>query len=316
MNETSSLPPGATSDPSDELYTPEQVRANVLPRMFLARSLVRHMAQRLKHAHVQEEYARAAAAPERVHAWLATVATTWLLIENTLKLYETFAAQVDTRSEDQRISLQSKFMRERDADEDVTFHGRLWLFQQLDALADDVFTTAGIDAMAGRAHLRTMVARSQEYLRASDEQMRDYYRKYRLIANAFKHGRALFAFVPVVTETGFSLKASETAVTALVQKKFGRGRPTRFITFTADDEVIGDVTSILSLLDVQVPKFVTFFESFTAAAIDYLAYLEGSPPETLPVMHFSLFADPYSEDEAAVLAALRGARLRTPPNIK
>jgi hypothetical protein len=316
MNETSSSPTEATSDPSDELYTPEQVRGNLLPRMFLARSLVRHMAQRLKHAHVQEAYARASTAPERVHAWLATVATTWLLIENTLKLYETFAAQVDTRSESQRISLQSQFMREHDSDEDVTFHGRVWLFQQLDAVGDDVFTTAGIDAMAGRALLRNMVARSQEYLRASDEQMRDFYRKYRLIANAFKHGRALFAFVPVVTETGFSLRASETAVSAFIQKKFGRGRPTRFVTFTADDEVIGDVTGILSLLDVQVSRFVTFFESFTAGAIDYLAYLEGNPPETLPMMHFSLFADPYSEDEAAVLTALSGARLRTPPVIK
>lgn len=316
MSETSSSQTGATSGPSDSLYTPEQVRRDVLPRMFLARSLVRHMAQRLKHAHVQEAYARTAEAPERVQAWLAMVATTWLLIENTLKLYETFAAQVDTRSEDQRISLQSRFMRERDPNDDVTFHGRLWLFHQLNALPDDVFATAGIDVVAGRAHIQNMVARSQEYLRASDEQMRDYYRKYRLIANAFKHGRAIFAFVPTMTATGFSLKASETAVSALVQKKLGRGRPTRFVTFIADDEVIGEVASILSLLDVQVSRFVTFFESFTAGAIDYLAYLEGHPPSTLPVLHFSLFADPYTQEEAGVVAALGRTRLRTPPNIK
>lgn len=314
MSETSSSPTGATSDPSDELYTPEQVRGNLLPRMFLARSLARHMAQRLKHAHVQEAYARDAVAPERVHAWLAAVATAWLLIENTLKLYETIAAQVDTRSEEGRISLQSRFMRERDLDEDVTFHSRLWLFQQLDAVPDDAFTTAGIDVTTGRAHLHNMVERSKTYLKTSDDQMRDYYRKYRLIANAFKHGRALFAFRPVMTQTGFSLQASDTVVSALVQKKLGRGRPTRFVTFTADDEVIGDVTTILGLLDVQVPRFVTFFESFTSGAIDYLAYLEGNPPEALPVMQFSLFGDPYSDDEARVLAALRGARLRTPPN--
>lgn len=314
MSETSSSPTGATSDRPDEPYTPEQVRGNLFPRMFLARSLVRHMVQRLKHAHAQEAYARSAVAPKRVHAWLATVATAWLLIENLLKLYETIAAQVDTRTEEERIGLQSRFMRERDPDEEVTFHSRLWLFEQLDAVPDDAFSAAGIDSARGREQLQSMVDRSKAYLKASDEQMRDFYRKYRLIVNAFKHGRAVFAFVPVVTETRFSLQASETAVSALVQKKLGRGRPTRFVTFDADDEVIADVTTILGLLDKQVPRLLTFFESFAAGTIDYLAYLEGNPPDTLPVMHFTLFADPYSEDEARVIAALRGTRLRTPPN--
>jgi hypothetical protein len=312
MNENSSLPMQTTSSPSDELDTPEQVRGNVLPRTLLTRSLVRHMLHRLRHAQEQEAYTRGEVPPGRVHAWVAAISTTWALIENTLKLYETIAGQVDTRSDQERKSLQWRFMRERDPAEGVTFHSRLWLFEQLDLIGEEVFNAAGIDPAEGRALLRDMVGRSLAYLRASEKQMRDFYRKYRPIVNAYKHGRALFAFVPIETATGFTLKASDTGLTALVPKKPGRGRSTRLVTFTADVEVENELHEVLALLDTQVPHLVTFFESFADTAVAYLAYLEGKPPDQLPVLQFSLFAEPYSQRETEVLEGIRGARLRLP----
>jgi hypothetical protein len=63
---------------------------------------------------------------------------------------------------------------------------------------------------------------------------------------------------------------------------------------------------------VQVPRFVAFFESFAEAAIAYLAYVEGEVTDEFPMLQFSLFADPYSEREAEVMAALSGARLHVP----
>jgi hypothetical protein len=295
----------------DEPYTPEQVRSFVIPRMLLTRSLVRHMAERLRHAHEQVTDARAATA-DQVHAWMAAVATTTALIENTLKLYTTIASQIDTRSEDERKSLQRRFMRERDPDEETTFHSRVWMFPILDAVDDAAFTKAGIEPAEARAHLAQMVERSIAYLQSSEQVMRGFYRKYLPIVNAHKHGRALFAVVPIVTETGFTLQASDDALSAFVSKRPGRGRPTRFITFCADEETQNDLADALVLLDVQVPRFVSFFESFAESALLYLAHVEGTTPEKLPLLQFSLFADPYSVREQEVMAALRGAKLRTP----
>jgi hypothetical protein len=165
------------SNPVDEPYTPEQVRSFVLPRMLLARSLVRHMAERLRHAHEQVGEAQAATT-DHVHAWMAAVATATALIENTLKLYTTIAGQVDTRSEDERKSLQWRFMRGRDPDEETTFHSRVWMFQLLDSVDDAAFTVAGIEPAEAREHLARMVERSIAYLQASEQQMRAFYRKY------------------------------------------------------------------------------------------------------------------------------------------
>lgn len=311
QNESSSLRMEAMSNLDDEPYTPEQVRGFVIPRMLLARSLVRHMAERLRHAHEQVADAQATAI-DRVHAWMTAIATTTALIENTLKLYATIANQVDTRSEDQRKSLQWRFMRERDPDEETTFHSRVWMFQARDSVDDGAFIAAGIDPQEGRAHLARMVERSTAYLQASEQAMRAFYRKYLPIVNAHKHGRALFAVVPIVTETGFTLQASNDALSAFISKKPGRGRPTRFITFRADEEAQTDLADALALLDVQVPRFVSFFESFAESALLYLAYVEGETPEKTPLLQFSLFADPYSPREQEVLAALRGARLGAP----
>jgi hypothetical protein len=294
----------------DEPYTPEQVRGFVIPRMLLARSLVRHMAERLRHAHEQIADARAATT-DQVHAWMAAVATTTALIENTLKLYTTIASQIDTRSEDERKSLQWRFMRERDPDEETTFHSRVWMFPILDAVDDAAFTKAGIDPAEARAHLARTVERSIAYLQTSEQAMRGFYRKYLPIVNAHKHGRALFAIVPIVTETGFTLQVSDDALSAFVSKRPGRGRPTRFITFRADEEAQNDLADALALLDVQVPRFVSFFESFAESALLYLDHIEGTTPEKGPLLQFSLFADPYSAREEAVLAALRGSKLRT-----
>jgi len=296
-----------------EPYTAEQIRFDVLPRSLHGRSLTRRMRFRLAHAHRQQEEALIATVPDRVHAWAAVIATTWTLIENTLKLYETIVSHIDTKTEEGRISLQTRFMRERDPDEEVTFHARAWLFQVFDHVDGQAFTDAGIEVEEGREHLRHMIERSVAYLRQSETTLRSFYRRYRVIANAWKHGRALFSFAPYETKSQFGVNASDTAITALLAKKPGRGWPTRLVTFVADEEALNDVDTALSLLDVQIPRFELLMGGFAASAIAYLDYLEGHPPPFKPKLEFSLFADPYSPREAEVLAAIRDAPLRPPP---
>jgi hypothetical protein len=302
------------NDQSDLPYTAEQVRGFVLPKVFLLRSLARHMSERLRRAHEQVADAEAETTSDRIHFWMSAVATITALIENMLKVYTTIGSEIDTRSEEERKSLQWRFLQERDPDEVTTLHSRVWLFQQLDLVEDDVFSAADIEPSEARAHIANMIERSIAYLANSEVRLRTFYRKYLPSVNAHKHGRSLFAFVPIKTATDFTLQASDSALTALLSKRPGRGRPTRLVTFMADDELQQELADTLTLLDVQVPRFVAFAESFADSAVLYLAYLEGPAPDRKPMLQFSFFADPYSEREQTVLAALRGARLGPPEN--
>jgi hypothetical protein len=300
------------SDQIEQPYTVDQVRGFVLPKAFLLRSLARRMRERLLYAHEQVVDAEGETSSDRVHVWLAAVATITALIENMLKLYTTIASEIDTRTEGGRKSLQRLFMQERDSEEETPFHNRIWLFQQLEFVGDDAFTAAGIEPSEARAHISNMIERSIAYLESSELRMRAFYRKYLPIVNAYKHGRSLFALVPIQTATGFTLQASDSALTALLSKRPGRDRPTRLVTFTADDELRRELVDTLGPLDAHVPRFVAFAESLADSVALYLAYLEGPTPKRKPILQFSFFADPYSEQEQEVIAALRGARLGPP----
>jgi hypothetical protein len=312
MNEHYYSPIAAMSDQPDQPYTAEQVRGFVLPKMFLLQSLARHMSERLRHAHEIVSNAEAETTSDRVHVWMAAVATITALIENMLKLYTTIASEVDTRTEEGRKSLQRLFIQERDPEEETTLHNRVWLFQQLEFVGDEAFNAAGIEPSEARAHIANMIERSIAYLKNSELRMRTFYRKYLPIVNAHKHGRSLFALVPIKTATGFTLQASDSALTALLSKHPGRDRPTRLVTFTADDELQRELADTLTLLDVQVPRFIAFAESLADSAVLYLNYLEGATPDRKPMLQFSFFAHPYSEREQKIIAALRGARLGPP----
>src|SRR5437588_9761454 len=126
--------------------------------------------------------------------------------------------------------------------------------------------------------------------------MRAFYQKYLPVVNAHNHGRSLFAFVPIKTDTRFTLQASDAALTALLANRPGRDRPSRLVTFTEDDELRRELADTLNLLEV-VSRFLAFAESLADSATLYLSYLQENMPNRKPMLQFSFFADPYSERE-------------------
>jgi hypothetical protein len=298
-----------------EGLTPEIVRQNFLPRAFLARSLTTRMALRFRRVEQLVARAHANEGDERIFAWMAALAATWTLVENTLKLYETIAEQIDIRYLRKRRGLDARFLRERSGDERVEFHNRVWMFSMFQHAPDSAFTAIGADPAAARILLSGMIERSIKQLSASEETMRQFYRKYKDVMNAHKHGRALFAFVPVIEsvrdgEEEGSFVASSDAVTALVSEKGSARVPTRLITVKADAELISDVEQVLRILAIQVPKFQALLAAFANAAQQCLAFLEKSPDARRPTIPFWLFAEPYSDEEHALLTAIQTNSLR------
>jgi hypothetical protein len=302
---------------SIEGFTPENIRDNALPRMFLVRSLATRMALRLQRAEYLVARAHETQGDERIFAWMAALSTTWTLVENTLKLYETIAEQIDTRYEGKRRGLDTRFQRERTGDERVAFHRRVWMFSMFEHVPDSAFANIGFEPSAARRLIDDMIERSITYLAASEETMRTFFGKYKAVMNAHKHGRALFAFTVTLeqkeddpTTTRGSLVASVDAVTALVSEKPGQGAPTQFITISADDELIGDVETVFAILATQLPKFREFLDALSDGTAQFLAFLEQSPDAQRPTIPFSFFAEPYSSEEAALLSRIREHSLR------
>jgi len=301
--------------PSIEDFTPQNVRDNVLPRVFLVRSLTSRLLLRLRRAEQLAARARADTSDERIFAWMAALSLTWTLVENTLKLYETLAEQIDTREEGKRRSLDSRFLRDRTGDEQLTFHSRVWMFPMFDVIPDTAFSNLGVDAEQARVLIANMIERSVAYLVVSEASMRSFYRKYKEPMTAYKHGRALFAFEANFKTTGSgevsgSLTATNAAVTALVSEKPGKGPPTRLVTVVADADLMNDVASVFHLLAVQLPRLHEFFAASAEASLQFLAFLEKSPDARMPTMPFSFLADPYTPEEEALLVAIRTRGLR------
>jgi len=186
-------------------------------------------------------------------------------------MYSTIANEIDMQTDEGRRSLQRLFMEERDPEEEAALHNRVWLFQQLDLVRDEAFTIAGIEPTEARAHIANMIERSVVYLKHLEQRMRAFYRKYLPVVNAHKHGRALFAFVPIQTDTRFTFQASEAALTALLANRSGRDQPSRLVTFTEDEKFRQELADTLSRLEAQVFRFFAFAESVADSATLYLA---------------------------------------------
>jgi len=77
-----------------------------------------------------------------------------------------------------------------------------------------------------------------------------------------------------------------------------------------DDELRADVDEVRGLLTVQLPKFHTFFSDLTFAVEQFRLFLLGDPAARRPVVTFSLFADPYTAEEQALLDRIRSAVAR------
>ncbi len=294
--------------------TLEEVRDDYLGRSFLHRSLLRRMAQRLSYIGTLADRARVAAGVSQLYAWLDVLYHTWLLIEQTRKVYELIASQVDARFPRQRRSLDSRPNNPRSGAKQETYHQRVWLYPLLDVVPNSSFTRLGLDAERSRAHLHAIVDRSAARLALEEAALRAFTQRYADVCNAYKHGRAIFAMEPTVRitgeKTGTLNLAESTSVATILVSESPNAAPHAFLTISVDDELLTEIDRMLVILDLQVPRLLSFIEAFTEMIKASMQQPDASTSEPLPSIPFFAFGEPYSGEEQALLDTIQHETLR------
>src|SRR5262249_4695242 len=154
-----------------------------------------------------------------------------------------------------------------------------------------------------------LIERSCATLQGQYATIATYHRKYRDIASAYKHGRALFP-IRVTFEadeaTGQSrlnLHVDHTVVTALQRNPDNTETAT---TFMPDEESERDINGVLRIAAEQLPRLRTYVASIKKSCEAYIEWLEAGMPQGVgPGPTFCFFAEPYNPEEEALMQALR-----------
>lgn len=297
--------------PEPKPPTAQQARENWLLRLFLLENLLTYI--ELRRAFVDHLARRAAGAADRRTAArrLDAACHAWTLCDNLLSVYETLAGKINITQESQRRAIQMR-VSGRTTTPNVRFHKTIWLYHQLTKLPDEVFHRSQIDRTHAEAILNQLIERSCTTLRDHYATIANYHRKYRDIARAYKHGRALFP-LQVTFETDqasgqsrLNAHVDHNVVTAFQRNADGTETVT---TLTPDEESDQDVDGVLRIAAEQLPRLRAYIASFRTSCEAYIGWLEGSQPDPIgPGPTFCFFAEPYSPEEEGVMQALRSKR--------
>lgn len=290
--------------------TPDELRGG-LPRLYLHRSLVRRMAQRL--AYVERLLQERGSASTAVFAALDLLYNVCVLIEQVRKVYELIANHVDARFAGARKSLDGRINNRRSAAQQETYQHRAWLFPVLDHVPDSAFTRLGFEPVVARELLANIARRSAEQLVREESQLRAFTDAYADVCAAYKHGRAIFGTEPRVDMTGektgsINMAMSDSAATILLSDTIG-GLPNAFLVFRPDEEFRRDVEGALAILDVQIPRLLNFNEALVATLRAAIQQVQEGRNEALPALPLIFLGEPYSDEEQRLLDAIREHRL-------
>jgi hypothetical protein len=293
--------------------TVDVLRGHYLPRAYLHRSLVRRMAQRLDYIAILADRARDASGVANVYRSIDLLYHTWLLIEQVRKVYELVASHVDARFPGKRRSLDSRINNPRSPEQEATYHHRVWLYPLMEVVPDSAFVRLGFDADRSRELFQAIADRSATRLAAEEADLCAFYDRYGVVCDAYKHGRAIFAMEPTITatgvKTGMNIRVSSTMAAILLADE-PNAAPHAFVTITPDTEFWTDVDRVLVILERQVPRLLSFVEAFATMSEAAIPQIEAGTNNPLPSIPFFVFGEPYSDDEQALLAALRRGELR------
>lgn len=273
------------------------------------------MAQRLDYVVGLSDRADAALGTTKIFATLDDLYNTWLLIEQTRKVYELVANHVDARYPTKRRSLDSRICNERSPASQATYHYRAWLYPILEHLPDSAFERLGLEPTPARALLRKIVDRSTARLDSEERDLRAFADDYAEICNAYKHGRAVFAMEPSFEMTGektgtFNVAASKSVGTVLVSEK--PGEPAHaFLLIAIDKPLTVALEHVREILGRQVPRLLSFIEAFAGTfetALERVGKDRNEDP--LPSFPFFTFGEPYSDEEQALLDSIGKGSLR------
>ncbi len=292
---------------SPDLPTPQQARENYLLRLYLLENLLAYVD--LRRSYVEYLAGRAAGPIDQRTAARRLDATchAWTLCDNLLSIYETLAGKINITQESQRRAIQTR-VGSRTTPK-IRFHKAIWLYHLLTKLPDDVFERAGVDRSHAEPILNRLIERSCATLQDQYATIATYHRKYRDIASAYKHGRALFPLrVSFETDqaTGQSrlnLHVDHNVVTALQRNADATETAT---TFLPDPESEQDLKGILRIAAEQLPRLRTYLASMKNSCEAYIKWLEAGKPRGVgPGPTFCFFAEDYTPEEEALIQALR-----------
>jgi len=306
---TLKLPKPTSSYDSAETPSPQSVRASWLPKVLLARGLFRVQVHRLMFVRALLARVDSVEPKLRGPALLDVTYQTWNLVDNLLAGYEAISDQLKITDSRDRKNIQAR-VGGRTSTPGVGFHKGIW-YRGVLATPDEEFVRRGLDPGTSRQILQEVVQRSCDYLKGSYETLRSFHSKYRAIATAYKHGRALFPVqLSEVSPGKFTWKGSENVFT--VFRGIGDNSET-LVELQTDGDLKTDFGAVLTILANQIPRLAEFFDSMVEACKGYAEWLEDgeSAFETVPVT-LNFFAEPYSPQEAELLEKLRSTK--TPRN--
>lgn len=293
--------------------TLDELRRGYLPRLYLHRSLLRRMGVRLDYIQRLDGRTRKNTGASSIYAAMDVFYSTYILVEQTRKVYELIASHVDVRFHGMRKSLDIRITQERPPEKQGTYHQRVWLYPLLDDVPDTAFTRLGLDVTHARAVLREITNRSAARLSAEEGELISFAERYVDLCNAYKHGRAVFATEPTVSMTGemtgtINVRSSETTATVLLSETPATP-PHSFLTIVVDEAFWMDLDRALSIIEAQLPLFLTFVERFVSMTETAMEQIAAGKNDPLPSIPFFTFGDPYSDEEQRILDTIREGRL-------
>jgi hypothetical protein len=301
--------------PEPKPPTPQQAREHWLLRLLLLENLLLHVDLRRSYVPYLARRATATADERTTERHLDAIAQGWTLADNLLSVYETLGNKINITKQSQRRAIQTR-VGSRTTTPKIRFHKRIWLYHLLTKLSDEVFQRAGVRRNHAESLLNQLIERSCATLQGHYETVATYHRKYRDIARAYKHGRALFPLtVTFATDSGtgyprLNAHVDHTVVTAFQRNPDGTETATMF---QPDEESEHDLQGVLQIAESQLPRLRAYVASIRKSCETFIGWLEGTSTDPLsrgPI--FCFFAEPYTPAEEALLQALGRTETASP----
>ena len=279
------------------------VRGSWLLKALLARGLLRVMLLRLRYVRALSSRANLVVVRQRADAFLDLICNAWTLVENLLGAYEAVANKLEIKGASDRVDIQSR-VGGRTTPPGIRFHKSLWFYRSLLETPDEEFLTRGLDPPKSRKTLEGLIGRSCALLQQYYQRLREFHERYEPFATAYKHGRAVFHLrLNRKSADEFTLSNDDKVLTVFeIDEKNGTET---VVELEIDDEAETDCHDVLEILEDQIPRLKSFFDSVVDASRGYAEWLEmGQPEGGRMTVDLNFFVD-YTPEEGALLASLR-----------
>ncbi|MDQ5846865.1 MAG: hypothetical protein M3539_16390 [Acidobacteriota bacterium] len=282
---------------------PGAVREDWLLKTLLGRGLLRVMSLRLNYIRGLSSRTHLVLTRQREDAFLDLICNLWTLVENLLAAYEAVVNKLEIKGPGDRKNVQSR-VGGRTAPPGVRFHKAIWFYRSLRETPDQEFLVRGLEPSPSRRTLEGLIERSCAVLQKDYERLREFRERYEPFATAYKHGRAVFHLhLGEKSADEFTLAHDDKALTVFdIDEKSGTET---VIELAMDDEAETDCREILEIVENQIPRLKSFFDSLVEACKGFAEWLEvGQPEGQRTTIYLNFFVD-YTSEEASLLASLR-----------